>query len=82
MPPENTLAGFRAAKALGCAWVEFDIRLTGDGALAVCHDDRLDRTTDGKGRISKMDFADRLGQEVRRGTLVRCRVCRRASTGA
>ena len=31
--PENTLAGLRAAKALGCAWVEFDVRLTADGAL-------------------------------------------------
>jgi glycerophosphoryl diester phosphodiesterase len=55
--PENTLAGFRAAQALGCTWVEFDVRLTGDGALAVCHDDRLDRTTNGKGRISKLPLA-------------------------
>ena len=52
--PENTPAGFRAAKALGCGWVEFDVRLTADGVPVVCHDDRLDRTTDGRGRISKM----------------------------
>ena len=44
--PENTLAGLRRAKALGCAWVEFDVRLTADGALVLCHDARLDRTTD------------------------------------
>jgi len=50
--PENTLAGFRAAKGLGCEWVEFDVRLTADGAPVVCHDDKLDRTTDGRGRIS------------------------------
>jgi glycerophosphoryl diester phosphodiesterase len=55
--PENTLAGFRAAKALGCAWVEFDVRLTADGALVLCHDDRLERTTDGRGRISKLSLA-------------------------
>jgi glycerophosphoryl diester phosphodiesterase len=55
--PENTLAGFHAAKVLGCAWVEFDVRLTADGALVVCHDDKLDRTTDGHGRISKLPFA-------------------------
>lgn len=54
--PENTLAGFRTAKALGCAWVEFDVRLTADHALVVCHDDALDRTTDGRGRISKLAF--------------------------
>lgn len=52
--PENTLAGFRTAKALGCAWVEFDVRLTADRALVVCHDDTLVRTTDCKGRISAL----------------------------
>jgi glycerophosphoryl diester phosphodiesterase len=50
--PENTLAGFRRAKELGCSWVEFDVRLTGDGALVLCHDTRLDRTTNGQGRVS------------------------------
>jgi glycerophosphoryl diester phosphodiesterase len=52
--PENTLAGFRMAKSLGCTWVEFDVRLTADGNLVVCHDDRLDRTTGASGRISKL----------------------------
>jgi len=52
--PENTLAGFRAAKALGCDWVEFDVRLTGDGWLVVCHDDTLERTTGARGRVSKL----------------------------
>lgn len=55
--PENTLAGFRAAKALGCSWVEFDVRLTADGALVLCHDSRLDRTTDGSGEIAKLPLA-------------------------
>jgi glycerophosphoryl diester phosphodiesterase len=50
--PENTLAGLRRAKALGCAWVEFDVRLTGDGGLVLCHDPRLDRTTSGSGSVS------------------------------
>jgi glycerophosphoryl diester phosphodiesterase len=55
--PENTLAGFHAAKKLDCAWVEFDVRLTADSALVVCHDDALDRTTGGRGRISKLPLA-------------------------
>src|SRR5579862_6026518 len=55
--PENTLAGLRCAKALGCAWVEFDVRLTGDGALVLCHDPRLDRTTNGSGLVSAMSLA-------------------------
>lgn len=55
--PENTLAGFRVAKALGCGWVEFDVRLTADGALAVCHDDRLERTAGSRSRISRLPLA-------------------------
>lgn len=55
--PENTLAGFRKAKALGCSWVEFDVRLTGDGEPVLLHDDRLDRTTDGRGRVSGLPLA-------------------------
>ena len=50
--PENTLAGLRRARELGCAWVEFDVRLTGDGILVLCHDGRLERTTTGHGRVS------------------------------
>jgi glycerophosphoryl diester phosphodiesterase len=50
--PENTLAGLRRAKALGAAWVEFDVRLTADGALVLCHDARLDRTTDRTGKVA------------------------------
>jgi glycerophosphoryl diester phosphodiesterase len=49
--PENTLAGLRQAKKLGCAWVEFDVRLTRDGALVLCHDPQLDRTSDGRGKV-------------------------------
>jgi len=55
--PENTLAGLRRAKALGCAWVEFDVRLTADGAPVLCHDTRLDRTTDRTGRLAAQSFA-------------------------
>jgi glycerophosphoryl diester phosphodiesterase len=55
--PENTLAGLRRAHALGCAWVEFDVRLTGDGAAVLCHDPALDRTTNGSGAVSSQNLA-------------------------
>lgn len=55
--PENTLAGLRRARALGCLWVEFDVRLTGDGVPVLCHDSRLDRTTNGTGLISEQSLA-------------------------
>jgi glycerophosphoryl diester phosphodiesterase len=55
--PENTLAGLRRAKALGCRWVEVDVRLTVDDYAILLHDDRLERTTNGRGKVSKLPLA-------------------------
>ena len=50
--PENTLAGLRHAAQLGASWVEFDVRLSADGAPVVMHDSTLRRTTGAPGRVS------------------------------
>ena len=55
--PENTLAALRRAQALGCRWVEFDVRLTADRELILLHDDRLDRTTSGSGKVHLQPLA-------------------------
>jgi glycerophosphoryl diester phosphodiesterase len=55
--PENTLAGLRRASELGCRCVEFDVRLTADGAPVLCHDATLDRTTSGHGKVSAQTLA-------------------------
>ncbi len=39
--PENTLAAFRGALAMGADMVELDVRRTADGRLAIHHDARL-----------------------------------------
>jgi glycerophosphoryl diester phosphodiesterase len=39
---QNTLAAFEAAIALGCDYVEFDVRVTADGRPVISHDDELD----------------------------------------
>jgi glycerophosphoryl diester phosphodiesterase len=49
--PENTLAAFEAALAVGADAVEFDVRVTADGAPVVIHDPFVDRTTGGKGAV-------------------------------
>ena len=54
LAPENTLAGFRAARELGVQWVEFDVRLTGDRRAVLLHDERLDRTTDASGVLARL----------------------------
>jgi glycerophosphoryl diester phosphodiesterase len=56
--PENTLAGFRKAKELGCRWVEFDVRLTVDGQLILLHDEKLERTTNGRGKAAQLPLAE------------------------
>jgi glycerophosphoryl diester phosphodiesterase len=55
--PENTLAGFRRAKALGCGMVEFDVKLTRNRVPILMHDDTLERTTNGQGAVMNADFA-------------------------
>jgi glycerophosphoryl diester phosphodiesterase len=51
MWPENSLAAFRGAVALGVDALEFDVHLTADGVPVVIHDITLDRTTTGRGVV-------------------------------
>ena len=65
--PENTLAAFAAAKSEGAAWIETDVKLTRDGIPILMHDDTVDRTTNGKGAVADMDWADLVHLEVHNG---------------
>ena len=56
--PENTLASIAKAAALGVTWVEVDVMLSGDGEPVLIHDETLERTTDGKGRVSETPLAE------------------------
>ena len=50
--PENTLLAFeKAAEIKGLTGIELDIQLTKDGHIVVCHDEKVDRTTDGAGEL-------------------------------
>lgn len=50
--PENTLVAFQMAIDAGATMLELDVQVTNDNHLVVFHDDDLERTTDGKGRIN------------------------------
>ena len=56
--PENTLAGFQYAQALGIDAFELDVRLSADQQLVLMHDPTVDRTTDGRGPVSAFDAAE------------------------
>ena len=51
LAPENTLAGLKIAAALGCTGIEFDVMLSADSAPVIIHDETLERTTNGHGRV-------------------------------
>ena len=57
LAPENSLAGLRLAARLGCHGVEFDAMLAADGVPILMHDETLERTTSGSGRVADMDSA-------------------------
>ena len=58
LAPENTLAGLRVAAELGYRGAEFDVMLSGDGTPVLIHDETLERTTDGRGRVADMSDAE------------------------
>lgn len=56
--PENTLAALQLAHEEGATWAEVDVKLTHDGVPVLMHDDRLDRTTNGKGNVADITWAE------------------------
>lgn len=58
MAPENTLGAFRLGLEQGCNAIELDVHLSKECEIIVCHDETLDRTTNGKGRIFDKELAD------------------------
>lgn len=56
--PENTLAAIRQAIDVGADMVEIDVTVSADGHVVVIHDDTLERTTDGHGRVANHTLDD------------------------
>ncbi|MBO2534458.1 glycerophosphodiester phosphodiesterase [Rummeliibacillus suwonensis] len=58
LAPEHTMAAFRKAAELGVDGFEIDIRLTKDEEIVVFHDDYIDRTSDGTGRVADLTLEE------------------------
>ncbi len=62
--PENTMPAFRKAVEMGADGIEFDVQLTKDREIVICHDERIDRTSRKQGwikdftllELKKIDF--------------------------
>ena len=71
--PENSMPAFGAAVAMGAEEIEFDLWYTKDGEIVSIHDSKLDRVSDGTGRVYdytyeellKFDFGSKFGEEFK-----------------
>jgi glycerophosphoryl diester phosphodiesterase len=56
--PENSIAALNHCVKLGADMMELDVRRSAGGELIIIHDETLDRTTTGKGRVSELSLAE------------------------
>ncbi len=56
--PENTIQAFEDAYQLHIDCIESDVHLTADNEFVLFHDEQVDRTTDGEGKIQDHSLAD------------------------
>jgi glycerophosphoryl diester phosphodiesterase len=55
--PENTLASFDVAIQQGAVVIEFDVKLSADERVVIIHDQTVDRTTTGKGKVALLSLS-------------------------
>ena len=54
--PENTMSSFTRAVESSFDGIETDVQMTSDGVLVLLHDDKINRTSTGKGILRHMTF--------------------------
>ena len=58
LKPENSIAAFETAIKEGADYVEMDLRTTKDGKLVLCHNETVEATTNGKGRVQDLTLEE------------------------
>jgi glycerophosphoryl diester phosphodiesterase len=58
LAPENTLGAIRLGASMGFKGVEFDVMLEKDRLPVIIHDETLERTTNGRGRVPDMRYSE------------------------
>lgn len=54
LAPENTLAGFQKAVESNAKWIEVDTQLSADNVAIIFHDESVERTTNGQGKVADL----------------------------
>jgi glycerophosphoryl diester phosphodiesterase len=65
--PENTLLSFKKALELNVDMIELDVHVCKTGEVVVIHDDKVDRTTNGKGFVLKKTFQELMALDAGKG---------------
>lgn len=65
--PENTMSAFQRAVELGADGIELDVQRSADGRLVVLHDETVQRTTTGSGRLVQLEWPELSRLRIRRG---------------
>lgn len=56
--PENTMLAFKEASKFAIGGIELDVHQTLDNELVICHDETIDRTSNGSGWIKDMTLEE------------------------
>lgn len=56
--PENSIQAFKNCIEMGVDMIEIDVRKTKDNELVIIHDATVDRTTNGKGKVSDLTLEE------------------------
>lgn len=56
--PEDTMASYKLAKKMDADYIEIDIHMTKDGRLVAIHDAKVNRTTNGQGKVANMTLEE------------------------
>lgn len=64
--PENSLLALEHCVAMGVDMMETDVHMTADGYLVIMHDDTVERTTNGHGKVEDLTLADLRQLRLRR----------------
>lgn len=65
--PENSIEAIQCAIEIGVDIVEIDVRKTSDGRFVLMHDETVNRTTDGDGKVDEMSFSEIRKLHLRNG---------------
>ncbi len=86
--PETPIPAIESVIRMGVDIMEFDLKLTKDSVLVLCHDHTIDRTTSGKGRVRDITYdgisaaASCAGLTTSSPTACGCRRCAKHSKPA